>query len=129
MRREQVADRFAEPRRAQTVLSVAVDVLPLLDALDDRRVGRGTPDPVLLEFLYQRGLGEARLGLGLVRHALGSGNLADRTFQQLREPGLGVLLFVVASLEVDGREPRFERLRRRGLESDRKSTRLNSSHT
>ncbi len=40
------------------------DVFPLLDRAQDCRVGAGTADPLFLQFLYQRGLGETGRRLG-----------------------------------------------------------------
>ena len=38
VRRQKIADRLTESRRAQSVLAITVNVLALLDALNDRRI-------------------------------------------------------------------------------------------
>ena len=89
------------------------DVAPVEDRRDRRGVGRRPADPVLLERLDQRRLGEARRRL---REVLGRGDVADGRDVALGEGGQAALrllvVAVVAALRVDRREPVEERLRR-----------------
>ncbi len=117
MRGQQIAHRLSEPCRAETVLAIAIDVLALLDPLDDRRIGRWATDAVLLQLLHQRRLGESRFRFRLVCNRLGARHRASRSFDEVWELRLGILVLVVLPFQVDGGEPRLQRTRRRCLQS------------
>ena len=91
------------------------DVAAVDDRRDRRRVGRRPADPVLLERLDQRRLGEARRRLGEV---LGRRDVADVgpvALGQRRQATLGLVVLgrvVVAALGVDAGEPVEQRPRR-----------------
>ena len=85
--------------------ALELGVLALLQGGDDRRVGRGPADAVLLEGLDQRGLGVARGGLGEVLLRAHLEELHHLSLLEGGQPALLVVLgAVIATLPVDRHE-------------------------
>src|SRR5207245_4895255 len=102
-----LVDLHAELGREERAL-LAPDVLAVLDGREDLLVRGRPPDPLLLERLDERGLGEAGRRLGEVLLGIEGEELEDLSLGQGGNHGL-LLLFrrrlrILARLDVDGHE-------------------------
>ena len=100
--REEAVDDLADVGRHEAP-AVHFHVLAVLERRDDRGIGRGTADAVLLERLHERGLAVARRRLGEVLQGGERGEAHGVALVHRRQHVIGIVhLGVIAAFLVDG---------------------------